>query len=362
MTRRARTRVLLIAVAMAALLTGYVVWSNWPSRNRAGGEDGPITPSQSTGAVVPAADYRLAGPYTHDNLAVYLVLAPETLPGVSFVPLGEALEAKTAVVHETGNVSRLEVENLGGDELFVSAGDIVKGGKQDRTLPYDAVIAAKSGKVPVDSFCVERGRWQERGKESKEYFSEAKSSLGSSDMKKAAYAPGASQSAVWKNVSQTQERLAKKVGQPVQAGESATSLQLTLEHPAVRAGLSPYTAALAGAAGGHPDAGGCVVAVGGKVVSADVYASRRLFAKLWPKLAEGAAVEAFVAAEPGAGGPPSEADVRGFLAAAEGGTPVREAVTERTYVLVRQAERAILMEACDRSRENVVLHRGVLAR
>lgn len=357
MSRRNRT--LVVAAVLVVALAGFVVWRNWPEPPF--DPDRPITPSQAVGRVVPAADYQLAGPYTHANLSVYLVTAPETVTGVSFVTLGEALETKAAVVHETGTVSQLAVENLGDEELFISAGDIVKGGKQDRTLPYDAVVSAKSGKVPVDSFCVEQGRWRERGTESKEYFSSSKFNLGSSDMKKAAYSSEASQGEVWKNVSRTQDRLAKKTGVSVKAGESATSLQLTLENPAVRDKLAPYVSAIERAAAGHPEAVGCVVVVNGRVVSADVYASRGLFGKLWPKLAEGAAVEAFLADEPGTQGA-TEADVRAFLAAAEGGTPVREAVTERTYVLVKQTDRAVLMEACDRRRQNVVLHRGVLAR
>lgn len=144
----------------------------------------PITPSQSLGKLIPAVEYQFVGPYTHAQLSVYLVTAPETLGGVSFVTLGEALETNAAVVHETGTVSRLAVENLGDAELFISAGDIVKGGKQDRTLPYDTLVSAKSGQVPVDSFCVEQGRWSERGGESKEHFGSSKFSLGSADMRR----------------------------------------------------------------------------------------------------------------------------------------------------------------------------------
>lgn len=166
---------------------------------------------------------------------------------------------------------------------------------------------------------------------------------------------------MWQTVTRTQEKLAAKAGGSVRSDASATSLQLTLESPAVREGLTPYVAAVAGLAEKHPEAVGCVVAVGGKVVSADVYPSRGLFAKVWPKLAEGAAVEAFLADDRPAV-VVSEDDVRAFLAAAEGGDPVREAVTERTYVLVKQTDKTILMEACDRGRDNLVLHRGVLAR
>ena len=41
---------------------------------------------------------------------------------------------------------------------------------------------------------------------------------------------------------------------------------------------------------------------------------------------------------------------------------ISDASTERTYVQVRQTDRATLVEYCDRSRANLVLHRTFLAR
>jgi hypothetical protein len=106
-----------------------------------------------------------------------------------------------------------------------------------------------------------------------------------------------------------------------------------------------------------------VVVVDGRVVSADVYASRALFAKLWPKLLAAGATEAFLAAGPEASpAPPTEEAVRAFLTAGEGGQPASDAVTERTYVSVRRAERVMLFESCDRARDNLVIHRSFLAR
>ena len=357
-----RHLVLGIAVLTAAGLA-WAARTAW--RGGPGTPDGPFAPTLDRGEVVSVADYRFSGPYTHDNLAVYLVHGADTLAGASFVTLQEALAAKTAVVHETGSVNRLAVENLSaGDELFVQSGDIVKGGKQDRTLPYDAVIGPGSGQVPVDSFCVEQGRWSKRGSEESSSFSSSSSGLSTLDLKRAAKAPEeASQAEMWRSVGRTQERLGKKLGQSVKAGESASSLQLTLESPALRTAVAPYLAALMSAPDGRSDAIGYVAVVDGKVVSADVYASAALFRKVWPKLLEGSAVEAFIEAEPGRYvEPPGVEAVRAVLTAAEGAPACGEAVTERTYVQVRRFEGAWLFDSCDRSRGNLVIHRSVLAR
>src|SRR5262249_5531978 len=58
----------------------------------------------------------------------------------------------------------LVVENLSPDvEVYIQAGDIVKGGRQDRVLSYDLIVPPRSGKVPLAAFCVEAGRRQPRG-------------------------------------------------------------------------------------------------------------------------------------------------------------------------------------------------------
>ncbi len=74
-------------------------------------------------------------------------------------------------------------------------------------------------------------------------------------------------------------------------------------------------------------------------------------------------VEAFIEAEPDRTFSPVQQDaVRAFLAEAEGAPIHSEAVTERTYVQVRRTERVLLVESCDRSRNNLVLHRSFLTK
>src|SRR6185312_12170709 len=80
----------------------------------------------------PISDYRLSGPYTYENLTIFLIHSPDQSGAKSFVPLQEALEHKAAVVHETSDVNELYVENVSQpEEVLIQAGDIVKGGDQD---------------------------------------------------------------------------------------------------------------------------------------------------------------------------------------------------------------------------------------
>ena len=128
------------------------------------------------GAESPSAggDYRLSGPYTHNNLTIYLVHGADTIRAGRLLTLQEAMDQKKVVVYETGSVNELAVENVSTDvEVFVQSGDIVKGGRQDRTIGTDFILPAKSGKTPIASYCVEHGRWSGRGGESSAQFSSA---------------------------------------------------------------------------------------------------------------------------------------------------------------------------------------------
>jgi len=105
----------------------------------------------------------IAGPFTHENLSIFLLRGADAFDGSRFIPLDQAMEQKCVIVHETGDVGQLEVENLSESfDLYIQAGDVVKGGRQDRTLGVDFVLPAKSGRMPIPSFCVESGRWHRR--------------------------------------------------------------------------------------------------------------------------------------------------------------------------------------------------------
>ena len=107
------------------------------------------------GAAPAEPPYRLSGPYTHDNLTVFLLHGADGVKDKKFLTLDEALKAKKVIVHETRDPGKLSIENVSREDVFVQAGDIVKGGQQDRTIAVDLVVPPKSGKVPVNSFCVE---------------------------------------------------------------------------------------------------------------------------------------------------------------------------------------------------------------
>ncbi len=154
----------------------------------------------------PVADYTLSGPYTHKNLTIFLLHGAGAPQGRTPLTLQEAMKRKLVVVRETGDVNRLTIQNRSNQDVFVQAGDIVKGGQQDRALALDLIVPPKSGRIPIDAFCVEQGRWSRRGNEAVAAFSASDNALASKDLKIAAKARR-SQGDVWANVSKAQGKL-----------------------------------------------------------------------------------------------------------------------------------------------------------
>jgi hypothetical protein len=96
-----------------------------------------------------------------ENLAVYPVTSRAQIDIGPLVTLDDALANGSAEVREMeggGSVNTLVIENKGLVPIFVLAGTVVKGGKQDRQIGQDFVIDGKQTSQ-VDAFCVEHGRW-----------------------------------------------------------------------------------------------------------------------------------------------------------------------------------------------------------
>ena len=134
-----------------------------------------------------SGNHRLSGPYQHLNLSIFLVHGPDVMDTSNVLTLDEGIEQKVVVVHETGSVNQLTVENTSAvKSIFLQAGDVVKGGKQDRVLSNDLFLKPKSGAVPIDSFCVEHGRWTKRANEDVQTFNSSKKRIASKALKLAA--------------------------------------------------------------------------------------------------------------------------------------------------------------------------------
>jgi hypothetical protein len=308
----------------------------------------------------------VTGPFTHENLSIFLLRGIDAFDGSRFIPLDEALEQKCVIVHETGNVGQLEIENLSESlDLYVQAGDVVKGGRQDRTLGVDFVLPAKSGRAPVPSFCVESGRWNRRAREEAGTFSSSKSYLASKKLRMAAKM-SKSQSEVWEKVAETQKDLGASLGASVLHAASPTSYQLAVEHDELQKRKESYHAALGKTLDDAPDAIGYAFVINGAINTADTYGSGILFRKLWGKLLDAAVVEAIAGSHQK---PNKEAAAlvtaktirEWFREAARGEISDRQKVPPRVRVETRRSAKSVLFDTCDHAFNDAVLHRNLVA-
>jgi hypothetical protein len=321
-------------------------------------------PPEPTASEKPAAasTYRFSGPYTHENLTIYLIRGSDQLAGRKFLTLDEALEQKKVIVHETKNVGQLAIENVSDEEVFVQAGDIVKGGQQDRTIGNDQIVPPKSGRLPLASFCVEQGRWSARGGESDKQFSRSAHQLADNRSKLACRAV-ASQREVWANVARVQTELNKNLKTEVQGKASPTSLQLTLEHKKVTEAIDTFVKKLEATPAKETDVIGYAVAINGKVNNADVYANADLFKKLWPKLLRASAIEAVVNQKEGAKiAPVKVEDVQAFLAEAEKGKRTEKKLARELAEVQVEGKDNVLFETKTEGGRGAALRRSYIGK
>lgn len=327
----------------------------------------------AVGAAPNTEPVRLTGPVSHDNLAIYFVHGASKSGSVPLT-LAEAMAKRVVQVRETGNVNSLEIENLGDQDVFVQAGDIVKGGQQDRTLTVSLLLPPKSGRIPIASFCVEHGRWSARAGEDVRTFSTSAVTVSSREMKLAMQAPlpaspsavhggmdtGDRQQKVWDGVRREQQKLSAATGVNVSAPASATSLQLALENKKLAETRNAYVAALKPAGEQGDDIVGYVFAVNGKINSAEIYASNGLFRKMWPKMLDASATEAIGQKHESKDAVPPVDAVMAFLAGVDGGRASEKPLNFGVRRVTRETAKAVMFETAPAAAGWV--HRSYLAK
>ena len=311
----------------------------------------------------------LTGPFTHSNLQVFLIHGDPQLEERRYATLSEALERKLVEIKETGNVQELAIENLSKDvTVFLNAGDIVKGGRQDRTVRDDLILPPQSGKVPLATFCVEHGRWTMRGDENPAAFSANTKAL-SSRKEKLAARYGLNQSEVWSGVAEQQSKLNENVSRlagksvDIRSTASASSLQLTLEDKDLDSVKRRYMDKLNPILNGKTDVIGFAYAINGEINTAEVYNNKNLFRALWPKLLDAAITEAITECSTDHDFRAVRAEeVKALFENALAGSVTERRVWKTTRVKTYATASTILFETLDLEADDVWIHKSFINR
>src|SRR5262249_21203056 len=187
------------------------------------------------------------GPFTHNNLTICLIHGEDKLKNLKFLLLADALQQKKFIIYETQKVNELAMENTSDQPVVILSGDILKGGQQDRIAQFDQIVPPKSGKIPLNVFCVERtaSRWMKPLTDADKTFTASPGQLCTNDLR-LANRSGKDQSGVWAGCARTQDKLTANAKVQVKVKESDSSLALSLEVKEVEAAVNEYVSKLSG--------------------------------------------------------------------------------------------------------------------
>ncbi len=309
----------LVAIAVVMLLAGFAAFNQRPAR---------------AGEIAPTPGYKVLEPIRHGNLTVFPVVAAKSYPTGEFITLDEGLRSADVIVTEAGSVqglvrrpgtplrhdgaevNRLVLVNNSKRPLLLLAGEVVSGGKQDRVIGKDRIVPAESDPIDLSVFCVEHGRWVA----SSEHFGASESMYGAAvhgmpnapapmaimvqPSVRAKAMADKNQQEVWDEVSKQKEALVARVAPSAPSAAATiggvTSYAKANENQEVR----KYVDSMAKPIEENyqslirqlrdRNAVGVVVAVNGRIIWADMFASTDLLSKYWPKLVRSYASEAFV--------------------------------------------------------------------
>lgn len=279
--------------------------------------------------------YKLLSPISHGNLTIFPVVSSNEHDTSEFITLDDGIRSGEVVITEAGRIGGLirsphhhipvsgpQVNNLvlinnSKHPLILLAGEIVTGGKQDRVVGKDRVIPAESDPVDLGVFCVEPGRWTE----SSAQFSSMKSQMAQPSVRSKAMV-AQNQQQVWDSVGAANGAIQGTLGGLVSGGPMPSSYAKTFETRSVQKVIADQAAPIEQSYSSlmkqlrDQHSVGVVVAVGGQLIWADLFASTGLLEKYWPKLVRSYAAEAITSGA--IAKPVSVAEAQQFLNRTEG--------------------------------------------
>ena len=233
----------------------------------------------------------LSGPYRHKNLSLFFFHdTGQPLAEPNYISLEEGVASRQVIVTEQDNaqVGRLLISNLSDRPLFLNIGEIVKGGKQDRTLQASLVIPPRVKAFPIPSFCVEQTRWS-GGKGFSGQGIIIPDRMGKLAVQRR------SQAHVWSTVGRYKARANANSsivsGRPVRKSRTS-SVNEELDNAEFKKIISAYETTLMRNCRRFRRPRGLVTVVDGQISTADIYHAATLFRKMYPKLLKGASAEA----------------------------------------------------------------------
>jgi hypothetical protein len=305
--------------------------------------------------------YRISGPFVQRGITLFLVHGAPSDGRAVPLTLQETMPRQLVRVIETGTVNELAIENLSDHEVFIQAGEIVTGGKQDRVIISNLILPPHSGRIAMEAFCVEPGRWAARAGQDARAFAVTGSALPPSSARRvvasaarpvaqrsaptASAATQAAQTQVWEDIRRAQRQLSRSLSADVHEPSAPTSFASTLQNGLLEQATEQFGDILSPPGLEDRDVVGYVFAFNGHPTSGEIFSSHELLRKLWPKLARAGIVDAIRAgSEQSGAAAPSQDEVMRFIEAPRGDGVQLQRVTDYVTQAVLDDDQRLLLE------------------
>ncbi|MDP6490818.1 MAG: hypothetical protein QGH42_07845 [Kiritimatiellia bacterium] len=260
----------LTVLTMAVVASGAYLESD--------GDRPAIKPGPSVPPVRPAPDVHLptlaqrvtvGAAHRWSGLTFYPLELPASHSVRRILTLDQALQRGELTIREVGEgrVAHLELRNDANLPVFLMAGELIVGGKQNRMVRNDVLLPRQSNWLEVEVYCGEQHRWKGSG------GFKSGGTLSAPALRRMA-SGGAGQDRIW-----------GEIGSQLKAAEvesETANYQRFFENGERRRRLDSCVERLRPLPG--PRTVGCVVVGHHRIVGCDLFDDPDLFASLWPKL------------------------------------------------------------------------------
>lgn len=210
-------------------------------------------------------------PFNYENLTIVPIYSSSASNREDYITLDEAVNKGYILITELegGRVPQVKVTNKSDRYVYLLAGEILTGARQNRLVGKDVLLGPHNKEVIVPVYCVEHGRWSGG-------YEFGSKGIVAAPMFRSYAAAGFDQGRMWDGVAEYSAKVG--VSSPTQ------DLTMAYSDSKVQEECANYVSALEDIPRLEDDAVGVAVIIGGRIATVDIFGNAQLFADLWPKL------------------------------------------------------------------------------
>jgi len=229
-------------------------------------------------------------PQSYKNLTIIPIILKDD--PLDFITIREAEENDLGYIQELQNesVATLQAVNQGDKPILIPYMQVVKGGRQDRTI-FEPILVPANSTLAIPSKCIEHSRWSYRSfdeQSTKRFYTSDQKMSQSIHAKtiRAGYIMKNAQSEVWDGI----ESMSSRMALGIEAAPTRSGIQI---QETQKERIDEYQANF----NLIPDQAGIIGLINNQVVGLELYGNSPAFQIFWKDLINSFAVEAILRSE-----------------------------------------------------------------